>query len=104
MKRSPALHGFLVSAPTAALLALVAFALIGELEGLAMSGVLVGCAAFAAGFRWLSDRLAPSSPARLRTLLAVAALSVVAPFAAASALVLLRLLAVYYRLGCVGLS
>ena len=104
VKRSPALHGLFASAQAAALLASVTFAMFGELEGLAMSGVLAGCVAFAAGYRWLSDRLSPSRPVRLRTPLTVAALSLAAPFAAASALVLLRLVAVYYRLGCGGLS
>jgi hypothetical protein len=80
------------------------FAMFGEVEGLAMSGVLAGCVVFAAGYRWLSDRLAPARPVWFRTLLTLAALSLAAPFAAASAVVLLRVAAIYYRLGCGGLS
>lgn len=101
---APVLVSVATSAAFAALLAFLTFAMFGEVEGLAISGVLTGCVAFAAGYRWLSDRLAPARPARLRTLLSVAALSLAAPFAAASAVVLLRLIACSYRPGCGGLS
>jgi len=85
-------------------LMLLSLAFMGVPFGLAMGGAFASCLGYAIGYRELAKRWPAAWPSWSRAVLSVIALSLVAPFAAASSLIVLQAIAFYYRLGPCGLS